>query len=417
MPVISPAFKIKDFRLLFFTRLFGTMGLQAQAVIVGWQVYQLRPDPLLLGLVGLTEAIPAITCSFFSGHIVDTNRAALVYRISVLALFLNTCLIFSAVAPFIPFSNDQRLILLFVGVFISGASRSFSSPAVFTLIPQIVPKDLISSAVAWNSSTFQFAAILGPSLGGLLYGSFGAVTAFLFPSALLALSLLFSLFFSSETNAFRNPSRREPFAKSLRTGIDFTLKHKVLLSTMLLDMFSVLFGGAVAVLPMFADQVLHTAAFGLGLLRAAPSVGSAIIAITLAVRPLKTVTGRSLLWVVAGFGACMIAFGLSRNFALSLFLLALSGAFDGVNMVIRSTILQLLTPSGMRGRVSALSSIFITSSNEIGAFESGLAARLLRLVPSVVFGGIMTLFIVGAVSWRVPELRQTEIGKDTPLPD
>ena len=392
------------------------MGLQAQAVIVGWQVYQLRPDPLLLGLIGLAEAIPAITFSFFSGHIVDTNRAAVVYRLSVFALFLNTCLIFCAVAPFVPFSNDQRLVLLFLGVFISGAARSFSSPSVFSLIPRVVPRDLISSAVAWNSSTFQFASILGPSIGGLLYGTFGAVTAFLLPPTLLALSLLCSTFFSSETNALRNLSPREPFAKSLRTGIDFTLKSKVLLSTMLLDMFSVLFGGAVAVLPIFADQVLHTGSFGLGLLRAAPSVGSAIIAITLAMRPLKTVTGRSLLWVVAGFGACMIAFALSTNFALSLLILALSGAFDGVSMVIRSTILQLLTPSSMRGRVSALSSIFITSSNEIGAFESGLAARILRLIPSVVFGGTMTLMIVGFVSWRVPELRKTEIGKDTPLP-
>lgn len=410
----SPVLQIKDFRLLFLTRIFVSMALQAQAVIVGWQVYQMSKDPLLLGLIGLTEAVPAITCSFFSGHIVDNNRPAAVYRLCILTLLLNAVLIWFAASSVFQFSDHLRLILIFAGIFGSGAARSFSSPSISSLIPRIVPRNLLSAAAAFNSSSFQIAAILGPAFGGLVYGRFGATIAFAIPPVILMIAFVSSEFLSKPAKALRATSTREPFLKSIQSGVKFALGQKVLLSTMILDMFSVLFGGAVAVLPIFADKVLHSGSFGLGLLRAAPSVGSGIVVLILAFRPMKVISGKTLLWVVAGFGLSNLLFALSTNFTFALLFLALGGAFDGISMVIRQTIEQLLAPDHMRGRIAALGSIFITSSNEIGAFESGLAARFMGLVPSVVFGGAMTLVVVSATAWLVPGLRKTRIG---PEPD
>jgi len=404
--------QIRDFRLLFTTRLFSTMSLQTQAVIVGWQIYQIRPDALLLGLVGLAEAGPAIAGAFFSGHMVDVYRPASVFRLSLFVLFANTCLLWLAAANFIPLSEVQRLFLLFLGVFISGAARSCTTPAIFSMIPKVVPRPLLSSAVAWNSSCYQFAAIIAPAIGGLIYGIYGAMAAFALPPVFMLMALGSVGFLSTEAKNIRNTTVREPFRQSLVAGIKFTLHHRVLMSAMMLDMFSVLFGGAVAVLPIFSDKILHTGSFGLGLLRSAPSIGSAIIALYMAIFPPKFTSGKVLLWVVAGFGVSTIFFALSQNFILSFLLLVATGLFDGVSMVIRSTILQLLTPENMRGRISALSSVFITSSNEIGAFESGLAARLLGLVPSVVIGGIITLGVVCGVSVVAPELRKTKIDRD-----
>jgi MFS family permease len=405
----APVLKIADFRSIFFTRLFSSMALQVQAVIVGWQIYQLRPDPLLLGFIGLAEAVPAITCSFVSGHIVDTFRPTKIFRLSLTAMFINACLMWFAILPQSSIAADSRLILLYLGIFISGAARSFSSPSVFAIIPQIVKREDLGAASAWNSSSFQFAAIIGPALGGLVFGFFGPVAAFALPPILQLTAVGLTWTLSARTHALKRETAREPFFKSVKAGILFAAGHRVLLSTMLLDMFSVLFGGAVIVLPMFADQVFKTGSLGLGFLRAAPSVGSVIVALMLGLKPMKVISGKTLLLVVAGFGLATIGFALSNNFYLALLFLAISGAFDGVSMVIRGTLLQLLTPEQMRGRVSSLSSVFITSSNEIGAFESGLAAKFMRLIPSVLFGGTMTVVIVLTTWWRAPELAQTAI--------
>ncbi len=413
MPALdSPVLKIRDFRSIFLTRFFVSIALTVQAVIVGWQIYKLKPDPLFLGLMGLVEAIPAITCSFFSGHIVDTHRPSVVYRISILVTLANTIMIFFAVLPTTPIDDIHRLVLLYVGIFISGASRSFMSPSVFSLLPKVIPRKMIGAATAWTSSAYQFASIFGPPIGGLIYSAFGSTVAFAIPPFAMMLSFLSIQLLSPDGKNARNEFQREPFAQSIVSGVKFALHHKVLLSTMTLDMFSVLFGGAVAVLPIFADQVFHTGAHGLGYLRAAPSIGSVIVAVVLAIRPFKVIRGRTLLWVVGGFGLATLGFALSSNFYLALLFLAISGVFDGVSMVIRSTLLQLLTPDQMRGRISALSSVFITSSNEIGAFESGLAARAMGLVTSVVFGGIMTVIVVSMTAFAVPELRNVEILED-----
>lgn len=406
--------KIPDFRLLIILRICSWMALQTQAVIVGWQVYQLRPDALLLGLIGLTEAIPAIASSFISGHLVDVHRPATIMRASVGVLLLNSIFFLIAISPFVSISTDDRLLILFICVFISGAARSFTSPSAFSLIPKIVPRHLLAPAAAWSTSSFQFATIIGPAIGGLVYGYFGAIYAFAIPTIFQIAAFVGVSSFSQKTKNVLNHGVREPFAKSIFSGLKFAFKQKVLISAMTLDTFSVLFGGAVAMLPIYADQILHVGSTGLGLLRAAPAVGSIIIGVSLAIRPLAVISGTALLWSVVGFGISTLIFAVSTNFYLSLFFLALTGAFDGVSMVIRHTILQLMTPENMRGRVSSVSSVFITSSNEIGSFESGVAARLLGLVPSVVFGGVMTLVVVATTAFCVPELRKTRISGDSP---
>lgn len=412
----SAVLKIADFRVVFSARLLATMSLQAQAVIVGWHVYELSHDPLLLGLIGLAEALPAIGFAFLSGHVVDNRRPASVYRISVAILVVNAFILWVTTLASTPLTEHWRLVLIFVAVFVSGMVRSFTSPSLFAMISHIVPKRLQSEASAWNSWGFQMAAILGPAMGGLAYGALGATFAFAIPPILMLLNLILVQFFSADTVAMMSPSRREPFFASVKSGIQFVLRQKVLLSSMTLDMFSVLFGGAVAILPMFSDQILHAGSTGLGFLRAAPSLGSGMIALYLAFRPLKTISGKLLLQVIAGFGAMTVLFAFSTNFWMAFLCLTATGMFDGVSLVIRNTILQLLTPDHMRGRVSSLSLIFITSSNEIGAFESGLAARVLGLVPSILFGGIMTLSIVGSTAWLSPQLRRTRIRPDEENP-
>jgi MFS family permease len=401
--------KVHDFTVLFSGRILSAMAMQAQAVIVGWHVYELSHDPLMLGLIGLCEAIPAIGFAFLAGHVVDSQRPSLIYKMSLFILLLNAFMLEISTLTSLNIDAHQRISLLFVGVFISGMVRSFTGPSVFSLISHVVPRPKLGQAAAMNSWAFQMAAIFGPALGGMLYSTAGSTVAFLFPTALLALSCLAITRFSASARAMKSSFAREAFLKSVWSGIQFTMSQKVLLSTMILDMFSVLFGGAVAVLPMFSDQVLHAGSAGLGWLRAAPSVGSGIVALYLAVNPLKAISGRMLLWVVAGFGLMTALFAVSTHFAMAFLFLAMSGAFDGVSMVIRNTILQLLTPESMRGRVSSLSSIFITSSNEIGAFESGVAARFLGLVPSILFGGTMTLVVVGLTATLSPGLRKTKI--------
>ena len=394
------------------SRLCSSLALNAQAVAIGWELYRLKQDPLLLGLLGLAEAAPAISGSFVSGYVVDSGRPALIYRLSLLALLLNGAMLFATAFPALGFSVDARVFSLFAGAFISGAARSFSAPSVFSLIPQLLPRRLMGAAAAMNSSTYQIAAIAGPAAGGFVYAWGGGIAAFAISPAFLAIALLANFRLSPKASSFSAASgRREPFFASVATGLKFSLRHKVLLSTMLLDMFSVLFGGAVAVLPVFADQVFKGGPMSLGFLRAAPSAGSAAVAIWLAFRPMRAISGGMLLWVVAGFGAATIAFALSPGIWLACFCLAASGAFDGVSMVIRGTILQLLTPESMRGRVSAVSSVFITSSNEIGAFESGLAARAMGLVSSVIFGGSMTLGVVAVTRWLSPELARTRLSQ------
>lgn len=397
--------RIRDFRVTMLTRFFIMMGWIAQDVIIGWQVYSITRSAFVLGLTGLAEAVPAIVCALFAGHIVDISRPYRVFLVVVSVMSLNAVCLLAIGGGFVEMPGGI-VPWLFAGIFISGLTRAFTMPSFFALLPQIVPRHQMPSASAFLTSNFQLATVIAPAMAGLVYGGYGARTAWFIPTFFILSSLLVHLTgMSAHPRNWRSEQRREPAIVSIRAGWSFILTNKILLSVMALDMFAVLFGGAVAMLPAVADQVLHVGSEGLGMLRAAPAIGAISVALILAVRPFKMIRASLLLWVVVGFGVCMIGFGLSGNFTLSMILLALSGMFDSVSMVIRSTLMQWLTPDDMRGRVSAVNSMFIISSNELGAFESGVAARVLGLVPSIVFGGIGTLAVVAATALLSPRMR------------
>jgi MFS family permease len=402
--------RIRNFRLLLLTRVFATMAMQCQAVIVGWQVYSLTHDPFILGLTGLAEAVPAILCALVAGHIVDNGHPQRIYAACMGVLFVNTFLLLLVAGGLWPVPVANVLPWIFSGIFVSGLARSFTMPASFSLLPRLVPRSEISAASAWLGSGFNVAAICGPAIAGIIYGGYGPHGAWMLPT-LLTMAGLATI---STMHIHHSPPdvKREPAVQSITNGWKFILKNPVILSVMTLDMFAVLFGGAVAMLPAYADQVLHVGAEGLGALRAAPAIGAVGMALLLAIRPLKYIKTTHMLWAVAGFGLCMIGFGLSKLFWLSMIFLAVSGACDCISVVIRATVVQLLTPAAMTGRVASVKSMFIISSNEIGSFESGTAAKLFGLVPSVVIGGVCTLAVVGSMLIFSPRMRKTVIHAD-----
>lgn len=404
--------RLADFRRLLCTRMCGLMALQAQAVIVGWQIYSLTKDPFMLGLAGLVEAVPAITCALFSGYIVDISRPHRVYLTCLSALALNTLMLFLLGGGILHPGDSSVVPWIFGGIFISGVARAFIMPSTFSLLPQIVPRSDIPAASAWLSSGFQLAAITGPAVAGIIYGGYGPTVAWAMPVILMTVAVLVVASMHTNTKQFRSIAKREPAAQSIKAGWRFIWHNQSLLSIMTLDMFAVLFGGVVAILPAYADQVLHTDAEGLGLLRAATAVGAIATALYYAFKPMKKIHAVNLLWVITGFGVCMIGFGLTTHFVVAFALLAISGAFDSISMVMRSTLMQLLIPDAMRGRVSSVNSMFIISSNEIGAFRAGTGAALLGLVPSIVAGGIGTLIVVAVTAWRAPKLRKLVVDSE-----
>ena len=403
----------RDFRFLLFTRVFSLSALQAQAIIIGWQIYLLTKDPLLLGLTGLAEAVPAISCALFAGHIVDKGHPQRVYLYCLGGLTLNTFILFLIGGGLIPLATHYFLPLAYMAIFMSGFARSFIMPASFSLLAQIIPKKDISSASAWLSSGFQAAAIISPAIAGLIYGGYGALAAWLMPMSLMAAAFVMMVFIKPAP-VQRTLQIRDSAIKSIREGWNFIMQSPVLLGAMALDMLAILFGGAIALLPAFATDILNAGSEGLGILRAAPAAGAVIMALILAVRPMKEIHVSRLLWVVVGFGISMIGFGLSHVFWLSVFFLALSGVFDSVSMVIRQTLMQLLTPDHMRGRISSVNSMFIISSNELGAFESGLLGKLIGIVPAVVVGGFGTLVVAAGAALASPQMRTAVIYPDAP---
>jgi MFS family permease len=396
----------KEFMLFIAVRFFLTIALQMQAVVVGWQIFSIMKDPLSLGLIGLAEAIPALSIALYAGHVADmkSKRMILVRALLVLLFCSIGLTIFTTDDIVLGIGGSNSVRLLYVFIFISGFARGFYAPTSFAFLSQLVKREQLTVSSTLNSSVWQIAAIFGPALGGFLYAYVGITTTFFIILFLVMLSLLLVLFIAPK------PVIPPPFAETiynrLKEGVQYVWKDKVVLSALSLDLFAVLFGGAVALLPVFADEILHVGAEGLGMLRAAPSLGASITMIMItAMRPIAQ-PGKVLLWCVGAFGISIIGFGLSTSFYLSLFMLFCSGAFDSVSVVIRGNILQLQTPDHMRGRVSAVNSMFIGSSNEIGAFESGLAAKLLGTVPSVIFGGGMTLLVVGFTSFKAKALKQ-----------
>lgn len=401
------AIKIKDYRRFISARFLLTFAIHMQSVIVGWQIYELTHDALSLGLIGLSEAIPFISIALFAGHVADTfNRKKiilitnLVYAICAVALLLISTQLHHALI-------NYGTMPIYIIIFITGIARGFMSPAGTAFSAQLIPRELYGNASTWNSMVWHTAEISGPAVGGLVYGFFGIGYAYTIVTIFSFTALYFYSMIENKSMPVRQ--EKEDIKQSLTAGLKFVFNNQIILGSISLDMFAVFFGGAVSVLPIFADQILHVGAKGLGFLRAAPAVGSLLMSFYLAHNPPFKKAGRNLLVCVAGFGLSIIAFALSRNFYLVLFVLFLSGAFDNVSVIIRHTIIQMYTPDEMRGRVASVNGIFIGSSNELGSFESGVAAKLLGLVPSVIFGGSMTLAVVGVTSFTAPKLRKLKM--------
>lgn len=399
-----------DFKKLLSARFFFTFGVQMQAVVLGWRIYELLKDPLALGLIGLTEAVPAIGLALYAGYVVDRSRPLTVYRRVIYVSFASAVLVLAEHLLEARLSLPLQVGMLYSASFLTGLARSFSQPAIFASVPRLVERGLLMRATAMMSSAMQIARIGGPALGGLLFGFLGPVVSSSVVCVMLIAAILSMLTMRTQlTPPDRDPKHHASIRAELLSGLDFVFKHPILFPALSLDMISVLFGGVTALLPIFANEVLMIGPKGLGALRAAPAVGATLMSFYQARKPLPGRPGPALLWAVAGFGACILTFGLSTNFYLSLFALAASGMFDNVSMIIRSAAVQLSSPDHMRGKISAVNSIFIGSSNEIGELESGLAAKLLGTVPSVYFGGIMCLLTVAIVAWRAPKLRQMQL--------
>lgn len=388
-----------------------TLAMMIQGTIVGWQVYELTHDPLALGLIGLAEALPFIGASLFAGHVADRYDRR---RIAMLAL---TVVCASALALLILPSwlgDSPRLLVraIFGVIIVSGLARSFLLPARQALGVEVVPRELFANSVTWRSGAWQLAAVIGPALGGALYAVGGTRLAYATDAALTMVGVV-ALFLIQRTPA---PSSlaNESIGSSLIAGVRFVFGERVVLGALALDLFSVLFGGATALLPLYAAEILHVGPQGLGLLRSAPAIGAVITSVILMhAKPFER-TGRVLLQSVTVFGLTIIVFGLSTSVVIAVAALAIGGAADMVSVFIRSTLLTTRTPPEMLGRVMSVNGIFIGSSNEIGAFESGLTAKWFGTIPSVVLGGVLTLTVVAVTAWRNPLLRR--LGRMEPPP-
>lgn len=395
------AFHYPAFTAFAIARFCIVVALEMQSVAIGWQIYEITKRPLDLGLVGLAQFLPGIAFFLPAGHTVDR----LDRRRLLMACYVGFGLC-SALLLFFARRGLTSARPIYVIAVLLGTVRCFNFPTGRALLPQLVPEEHFSNAVAWNSSIFQGATILGPTVGGLLYAFFRG------PSAVYATAILIAVGAVLATLRIKGrepPRPREPVnLATVLAGFGYIWKQKVVLGSISLDLFAVLLGGAVALLPVYAREILHTGPWGLGLLRSAPGVGAAAMAVWLAHRPLQRRVGPAMLWCVAGFGVFTIIFGLSRSLILSMISLLLVGATDMVSVVIRAILVQLGTPDEMRGRVNAVDMIFIGASNQLGEFESGLTAHLFGTVPAVVLGGVGTLVVIAIWAWRFPELRQAD---------
>ena len=384
-------------------RIFMVLAYQSMTVAASWHIYQITRDPLSLGLIGLAEVLPYFASALFAGYCIDHYSRR---WFGVLAAFMLCVVGFTLAAISAGYIVGNTVYWIYASIGVTGLARAFIAPSYSALMAIIIPRESYAKAAGIGSSIFQIGLIAGPAIGGLLVGFASTTAAYAF-SAVMCIGAMLALLFLR----LKEPPSAEtaPVFASIGQGLKFVWNNQVLFGAQMLDMFAVLLGGAVAMLPAFIQDVYQLGPESLGLLRATPAIGALFVGLYLARHPINKHAGRVLLWAVAGFGVCMICFGLTKNYWLAGLFLGLSGAFDGVSVVLRTTIMQLATPDSMRGRVSAINGIFIGSSNELGAFESGVAARLMGLVPSVIFGGLMTLGVVAVVAKFNPALKQLEL--------
>ena len=377
-----------------------------QATLISWKVFEITHDPFSIGLIGLVEFVPAVIMAIYSGYIIDKSDKKKLLHISISANLLLTILFAyitsKQASTFL--SQHTVLIIIYIIAFCTGIARAFSGPTSFALVSMLVPKEKIPNAISWHSSSWQIAGVGGPAIGGLLYGSMGITFTFTLMIIMMSISVLILFFIGPKPPTVQ--LKAEPMLKSIREGFKFVWNTKEILGVITLDLFAVFFGGATALLPYFSDVILKTGAEGLGILRAAPGIGAIIVMLVINFIPMKSNQGKWMLLCVAGFGLSIIIFGISNWFWISFAALLISGLLDGISIIVRSTVLQLKTPEEMKGRVSALNSIFIISSNELGAFESGFASRIMGVVPSVIFGGAMTIGIVVYTWFKIPGVRK-----------
>ncbi len=395
------AFKIRDFRLLIGGRFVAQIGEMMVSVAVGWELYERTNDAFALGLVGLVQVLPVMLFSLPGGYMADRYNRKWITLISQVVLIV--CSLVLALLSV----TQGALPLLYVTLAVIGAARAFNNPAESALTPQVVPEDYYFNAIAWSSSVWQLSSILGPAVGGLIIAATGqAAMVYLVNAAAGGVLVVALLLIRSQQKSYSSPE--ETPLQSLKGGLRFLRHSQLILASITLDMFAVLLGGATFLLPVFAKDILLTDATGLGILRAAPSVGALLMAVFVARRPPFKRAGRTLLLAVAGFGVATILFGVSTSFWFSFAMLLTLGALDNISVVVRHTLLLTYTPDEMLGRVGSVSSVFIGTSNELGGFESGVAAALLGPVGAVVFGGFGTLLVVGVVGWLSPKLRALE---------
>jgi MFS family permease len=406
------AWRYKEFRTFLVLRFSIVFAWTMQFVVIEWEVYRLTKDPLSLGLIGLMEVIPAVSMALFAGHFVDQlEKRNLLIKCLIGFLVISTGL-FLLTWPVVIEGMKTHVVVrcIYAMVFLGGLVRAFMGPTIFSLFSLVIPKKAYPNGATWSSGVWQLGAVSGPAIGGFAIGLIGVHQALLVIVGVAFIGFFFLLRIGQKP--ILNTKKGEPIMQSLKEGLQFVFRTKVILGTLSLDMFAVLFGGAVALLPIFAQDILKVGSTGFGLLRAAPAVGSLITMMAVAYFPLNKAAGWKLLGAIFGFGVSIIVFGLSTIFWVSLFALFLSGVFDGISVVIRQTILQLKTPDHMRGRVASVNSMFVGSSNELGAFESGLTARLFGTVNAVVLGGILTIGTVVGTGALVPKLRRLDLNKD-----
>jgi MFS family permease len=402
------ALKIPEYRRFILARFFYIMALRMVTTIIGWRIYEITHNPLAIGLIGLSEFLPAFCLALYAGHVIDkSDKRSLLLITTSCYLACVAGLLGLAIGPVVRALGSHWIQwLIYAVIFCTGVIRAFAGPALNAIIAQIVPREQLAGAVTLNASAFLSASVLGHATAGFLIAHTTYVFAFSMVGGYTVIAWFF-IFTISPKHIMVAGSEKKTW-ESILDGLRFVLKTREVLGAMALDLFAVLFGGAVALIPVYARDILKVGPIGFGWLNAADDIGSITMILALALRPLRHRQGLILLFAVSGFGSCIILFGLSKVFLLSFIALLCTGLLDGISVVVRSTILQLKTPDSMRGRVSSVNSMFINSSNELGQFESGVMARLMGVVPSVVFGGCMTLVVVAVTWFKAPSLRKME---------
>lgn len=379
-----------------------------QATLISWKVFEITKVPFSIGLIGLFEFLPAFVMAFYSGYIIDKSDKRKLLIMSIVGNLVLTTTFLFVTSAFAANQMSQSLILssIYLIAFFTGIARAFSGPTSFALLGSLVPKDELPNAITWHSGSWQIASLGGPAIAGILYGVIGISFTFSIMLGMMMIAAISSFFIKSKPPI--KSEREETMYQSIREGFRFVWKTKEILGVLSLDLFAVFFGGATAMLPYFSDVILKTGPAGLGILRSSPALGALAVIVFINFIPMDKRQGRIMLFCVAGFGMSIVAFGLSNIFWISALALFISGLLDGISILVRSSVLQLKTPENMKGRVSSLNSIFIMSSNELGAFESGFLSKILGVIPSVIFGGMMTIGVVVFTWIKIPSIKKIE---------